>query len=258
MADFSEMANKLQKEVVADMAESYFGDRKQLDDMIEAFDGMVREMRDILSLLYMDASRLFRLLLDTPNVLAFGEALDISFDGLPLADDQPCTVPEPLPFAFTTIGRYEKCLQYAYQALRERINEYNYGRYYDEDGRKRLTMHYARLEAVAGIINDKINHANEGLSPSGTLRYVKKMDTVQSERESVMGEACLVDGCSLDQDLKFTPIDFSGLGFPVLSDLPPLKEVKPAIKAFCNKIDPSRKQEIKDVMESLRDGSLIC
>lgn len=258
MADYSELADKLQHEVVTDMAESYFGDRKSLDDMIEAFGDMTNDLRDVMPRLYQSASRLFRLLLDREGVTRFSESLGITFEGLPFADDQPCTTPEPLPFALTTMGRYEKCIRAAYQHLRRQIQEYMHGRYYDHEGRKRVTMHYHRLKAVAEMINQRVERVNSDMTPSGTLRYVKKMDPVQSEREKVMGQACLVDGCGLDKDLQFAFIDFKGLGFPELNELPPLDEVRPSIKEYCKQIDPSRRQEIKDVMEALRDGSLIC
>jgi len=99
-----------------------------------------------------------------------------------------------------------------------------------------------------------VERVNTEKSPIETLRYVKRMDSVQSELEDMIGQACLVDGCSLDQDLKFEKLDFVGLGLPIVQDLPRLSAVKLTIKQFCKEIYPSRKADIKAAMNALRDG----
>lgn len=257
MADYSEMADQLKQEVVSDMAESYFGERKNIDDMLEAFHQMAAELEQFLPLVDQSVSRLFQLLLDESIVQEFEQSLGISFDGL--SNDAEALLPamRHLPFAFTGRGRYEKCLCMVYGQLRGRVNEYINGRYYEDPekkGRKQLTEHYLRLKALAVLINERMDRVNDGMSPSSTLRYVKEMDTAQCDLENMYGESCLIEGGALDRELRFTHIDFEGLGFPELRELPPLSEVKSTIKTFSQKIYPSHRQRIKDVFAALRDG----
>lgn len=256
MADFSDIAESLQQDVITEMAESFFGDRVELEDKIGAFRLLTNDLREKMPQVYQSASRLFCLLIDRDGVRNFASELEITFDGLPFVDDQTSFSPESVPFAFTLRKRYEKCLCSAYDRLQKQIDEYNHGRYYTEDGRKRMTIHYLRLKALAEYLNEQTDHVNSKLSPSGVLRYVKKLDTVQAEREKVFGQACLIEGCSLDTELTFSRIDFSALGFPELSDLPPLKDVKKAIGQYCKKECPSRKAEVKNVLKAWRDGTL--
>ncbi len=257
MSDLKDFANQLQQEVVTDMAASYFGDRKNLDDMIVVFNSMVEEFRAQEPRLFQAAARLHRLLLDRQTARDFYIALDIVPSCIPFTDEVPRPFFDTLPLSLTGTGRYKRCIYRAYDLFQKVADEYLNGQYYDDPemkGRKRLTVHYLRLKALAEHINEEVVRVNESISPSGALRYVRAMDPVQVERENMIGQACLIEGCGLDADLKFSPIDFDGLGLAVVQDLPSLFKVKPQIRLFCKEIYPSRKQDIQDAMAALRDG----
>lgn len=257
MADFRDIADQLQQEVVSDMAESYFGARKELDDKIAGFNFMVQEFRSLVPRLSQAAARLNHLLLDKRTARDFYIALDIVPSCIPAGDDEVSPFFDKLPWALTGSGRYVRCICRAYDLLQKAADDYLNGHYYpdpDVPGRKRLTIHYLRLRALAEHINDEVERVNTEMSPSGTLRYVKRMDPEQSEREDVIGAACLTEGCGLDADLEFQGVDFKGLNLPVVQDLPRLSMVKPAITQFCKRIYPSRKQDILSSMHALREG----
>jgi len=254
MADYRDFADKLQQDVVADMAEAYFGDRKELDDMIEAFHHMVGKLQESGPTLYQAAARLHTLLLDRQTARDFYIALDILPSCIPFSDEPVRPFFDSLPFSLTRLGRYERCVCRAYAQLQSVADEYLNGRYFndpEESGRKRLTVHYIRLKAIAEHINEKIDKVNRTMSPNETLRYVKKMNIEQAERESLIGEACLMDGCGLDLDLKFELLEFEKMDLPVVQDLPRLEAVKPAIKVFCKSIYQVRKQDIIIAMGAL-------
>lgn len=255
MADFKEFADQLQHEVVTDMAESYFGARKDLDDMIDAFNLMVEEFRQMGPKLSQAAAVLHHLLLDRETARDFYISLDIVPSCIPFGDVTPRPFFDPLPFAFTG-GRYQKCVFRAYDIFQKTADEYLNGVYYEDPefkGRKRLTVHYLRLKALCEHINDEVERVNGGMSPSGALRYLKTMDPVRVEQEKMIGEACLVEG-AIDKELLFLPIDFEALSLPIVQDLPALYKVKPLIKEFCEQIYPSRKHDVQAAMAGLRDG----
>jgi len=258
MIDFKDFANQLQQDVVSDMAESYFGDRKELDDMLKVFHQMAAALAQSCPKLFMAAARLHTLLLDQRTARDFYIALDILPSCIPFREEEARPFFDSLPFAFTLCGRYERCVFQAYSQLQQIADEYLNGKYYDDPespGRKRLTVHYIRLKAIAEHINEKVDKINRTRTPSETLRYVKRMDIEQAERESVMGQPCLTDGCDLDKSLRFKPIDFAALELPVVQDLPRLDLVKPAIKTFCKGVCQLRKKDASRAMHSLLEGS---
>lgn len=256
MADLKDFADQLQQDVISDMARSYFGARKDLDDMMVAFNQLVTEFKAMIPKLSQAAAGLHHLLLDRQIARDFYIYLDIMPSCIPFTDDVPKPFFKSLPFAFTGQARFMRSVFKAYTVFQETADEYLNGLYFTDpdQGKKRLTVHYIRLKALAEHINGEVERINSSRSPSGTLRYVKGMDPVQMGREKILGEACLIEGCSLDRDLAFVPLDFKVLGLPIVQDLPRLSDVKEGIRQFCKEIYPSRKDDIAEAMTFLRDG----
>lgn len=252
MSDLSDFADQLQMGVISDMAESYFGDRKELDYALEAFMGMVKEFLPVVEHLFQAASTLRLLLLDEATADAFCVGLGLDPARIPPAEGADILVRKSAPFALTAKGRYTACVEAAYQGLREAIREYLYGRYYNDPerpGRKRVTMHYSRLAEIAGIINEKIRKANSERSLSSVLREVKSMDPERMEKEEMFGDVTYGDHGERDADMCFVPIDFDGYRFPEVEELPPLNEVRPALKRFCARVYAERQDAARAAVD---------
>ena len=235
MSDLKEFADQLQQEVVSDMAESFFGARKDLDDALEAFSGMVREFLPTVENLFRAAATLRSLLIDDERAARFAETIGITPDDILSAEGAPIFTRESIPFALTRRGRWFRCLCLTWDDYRSFTDEYIHGRYYNDPkmpGRKRLTMHYRRLAEFARLINEDIRKVNTDNSTTSVLRHFRNMDPEQVEREDMLGGACLVEGCALDQDMHFRPIDFLGYRLPEMRDLPPLSKVRDSIRRF--------------------------
>ena len=252
MTDFKDYADELQQEVVSDMAETYFGARKDIDDMLEVFDNMVGELRQHEPHLSQAAARLHRLLLDKETAEGFYETLGVAQTSIPYTDEAPKPFFDKLPFAFTGAGRYERCVFRVYNLLQKAVDEYLNGRYFDDPeqpGRKGLTVHYFRLKALSEYINEEIGKVNK-TAVSGALQFIKTMDPEQMQQEGIMGETA--KGAErIDQDMHFSPMDFEGLGLPVVHELPALYSVREAIKVFCSKLYKERREDIAGAMQSL-------
>ncbi len=256
MSSIKDFADQLQQDVVSDMAESYFGARKNLEDMITVFDRMVGEFGRMADKLTRAVAALHRLLLDKATARNFYIALEVMPSCIPFPDsDAEMADMDPVPFALSGRGRYTKCVIRAYDRLQKVSDEYLNGRYYDdpeEPGRKRLTIHYLRLRAMAEYINDHIGAVNNRISPTGMLRYVKGMDPDATERQRVMGGSCLPEGGELDKDMCFSPIDFDGLELPVVQELPSAEKVREQIRTFCDELYARRGKEIDPLVDALR------
>jgi hypothetical protein len=254
MTDFSEYADQLQQEVVAEIAESYFGERKNLDDMIEDFEVMIGELRQVGLRVGRAATRLDRLLLDRASVNAFFIALEVDPVCVPFALEPCSPFFDTLPLALTGAGRYAAFVYNHYVRLQEAAESYLHGEYFKEEGRngrKRLTVSYIRLREFANRIDGEVIRVNRNRAPTGTLRYVKDMDPVQMEQERVMGDVSFVDGGTLDADLRFSPVAFADRGLPVVQELPAASTVKGVIRAFAKELFRNRPQEARLAMKSL-------
>lgn len=256
MVDFKDFADKLQQEVVSDMAESYFGDRKALDDLIATYHRMAESLQTQVSSLNQAAARLRVMLLDQDTLELFSDTLGIPSNSIVETDVQARPLFDSLPFGLTDRGRYRGCLYSAYSMYQKSAARYLNGEYSDDPeqpGRKVLSVNYLQLHDLAERVNGEVERLNNDQVPSKTLRYVKQMDTEGAERSRIIGEPFLQEGCSLDCELKFEPVDFKALKLPFVQDLPELYKVKPQIKQFCKEIYPSRKSDMRNAMQSLQD-----
>jgi hypothetical protein len=255
VSDISDFADQLQADVISDMAESFFGDRKELDNCLEAFAAMVDEFLPVIEKLFRAAATLRLLLLDEATADAFCAELGLDPCRLPPSEGAPILTRTSLPFALTAKGRYAACVELAYEGLFDAIRDYLHGRCYNDPkqpGRKRVTMHYERLEEIAGIINEKIHKANNDRSVSSMLREVKNMNPEQMEREDMLGDVCYLRGEGLDKDMCFMPIDFHGYRFPEVAELPPLTEVRVVLKRFCKSVFSERRDDALQAMDAFK------
>ncbi|BCS87104.1 hypothetical protein PSDVSF_03460 [Pseudodesulfovibrio sediminis] len=253
MSNIEDFADQLHQSVVTDMAESYFGARKDLESTTAAFYSLVDDLKKTIPSLFQAIARLHALLLDSESKDDFYTAL-----GMVPSDIPDCVVsPEPQgeqPFALTMRGRYIKCVRMAYEDLYCISEEYLNGRYYDnpeQPGRKLRTIHYLRIKALAEHINYRVQRINDDMSTTAILRHVKELDPVQMSKERIMGDVCLMEGCELDMDMCFTPIDFTHLELPEIVELPKPQKVKGCIVQWCKILYASRKEDIATAMSSL-------
>jgi len=255
MSQIMDFADDLQIEVVSDMANSYFGARKELDNALDAFTDMVKEFLPTVELLFRAASTLRSLLLDDQTVAAFCDALNLKETDILPAEGAPIETYQRLPFALTGRGRYMKSVCMVYTMLCQRTDVYLHGRYFDDPdrkGHKRLTMHYERLQSLSEFINGKIDKVNNNITTTGILRKFREMSPDQVEREDTIGGVNLQDGSGLDKDLCFIPIDFEGYELPVVHDLPPVDIVRTTIRKFCGELYPARKAEALQALAVLQ------
>jgi hypothetical protein len=255
VSDINDFADQLQMDVISDMAESFFGDRKEIDNALEAFATMVEEFLPVIERMFRAAATLRLLLLDDATADAFCAELGLETCRIPGAEGAPVLVRDSLPFALTMKGRYAACVEEAYRGLHNAIREYLHGHSFDDPeqpGRKRVTVNYERLRDTADFINGKIEKINNERPVSSVLREVKNMNPEQVEREELLGDASYGKGAGLDKDMCFMPIDFEGYRFPKEADLPPVNEVRPALKRFCKRVYGARRDEALKAMDALQ------
>jgi len=251
--DFDGFAEGLIEETLTEMASTFFGGRKGLEDELELYrahmEKLSKKERGVLRL----AGTLHSLLLGGRAASDFYAALGVNPGRLLEAealDGRASGGKKKKPFAAGTGGRYAKLVYKAYVPLQEAVDEYLNGRYRDDPkgtGRKLLTIHHARMKLWCEVLNKKIEKVNS-MSPSGAMSFVKDLDPGTRGKERVAGATLDGYASSLDKEMAFESLDCSSLERLAFPELPEPREVKEAIKSFCGSLCARNKAEVKQLL----------
>ena len=260
MADlYTTYAESLEEEVLSELAESFFGARKALDDKIDRLYELAGELRA------REAGVLGKLSF-LSYVLCWGELSEAFWTALDVesADEMRC-VGDMRPQdwgekrrALTGRARWTKYVAAAYGAASDAVREYLLGGVYvappeqadSGPGRKKLSVHYRQLVAMHAHVNAEIARVNKDLTPSGTLGYVKQFDVERTEKEKITGGGCGL-GAGLDAGLCFRPVDFASLRLRAFSELPPLDKASGTIHDFCKARFDDHRAELTAIMDEI-------
>ncbi len=248
------LADALEGEVLTEMAGTFFGARKALEDAQEDFQLHVEDIRSREAQVFSRVFYLRSLLLGEQGETAFFTeiGLDRSFPASKGRPGSRTWHPDALPFAFLPGTRYVKAVLQAYGELRQACEAYMSG-VYEEDpersGRKRLSPHYRQLERYCVRLNERIAKVNNEMTPSSVLQYARSINSpVQSGQEALENS---LGAESLDSGLAFKPVDFASLGLWEAPGLPPLEACEGAIRRFCSGFYKRNAPQIKKVLADL-------
>jgi len=256
MSGLKDFAEGLQQEVVSEIAENYFGMRKSLDEMIEALDVWADDLRKQAELVRHAASHLHCMLVDESYCQAFYAAIGAVPIGVSMSCHALVTGSiSRLPFSFTNAGQYAKCVFAAYEVLAERVDNYLNGRYYvdseDPHGRKRLTVHYVRFQAMFDFVNQQIEQVNRRTTSCDTLRYVKHMDPELLEKEKVL-DASLSDYCSLAEKMRYEILAMEDYRVDVFRALPASDGLRSEIFRFAKQLYRKERGAVVALLKELK------
>lgn len=258
MGDFTSLSDMLAKEVLTDIAENFFGARRNMDLQLEKFEAALAELKARRNELTQAGCGLNRLLLRGRAVEAFYQAIGVDPAGFSFFSRCDLTpAPGSLPFALTARGRYLKLVLGAYETFQKATDEYLHGVYHQtprSGGKKMLTIHYQQVLETAVALNTRIHDLNANMSPVCVLQYVKGFDPTTMEKEKILGLEPGGPGCSIDDKLAFRPINIDLLEAMDTPDLPPADQVRDRIEAFCNRHYAENTDAIKRLLAVLSEA----
>ena len=210
MTGIEALSDILAKEALTDIAENFFGARRDMDSQLERFDLLLAEVRN-----RGVAADRGRVPAQFPPAPGLGRGRFLSGHrrgprgipapvplrpgeppGHPLRPDPPGG-PTPRwcwPPTRASSGPWT-CSCTASTSRTPRT------------GKMRLTPHYQQILELAVAINARIHDLNSNMSPVCVLQYVKTFDPALMEKEKIVGLAPAGEGCSIDEKLAFRPID---------------------------------------------------
>jgi len=244
----------LHSEIMTEMAENFFGRRRNLEDRLDQFYRLVVRVRRVGMETLVKWHTLFRLLLcdeEAKNLFASSGA--VASDILWYCKNVSELRPMRRPLALTGLGRYRKTVSRLYETVRQAAADYNHGTFAPDPldvRKKRAIPGYEQVREMCQAVNAEIKAVNDGQSPLCVLSFAKGLDPEGVHRENIAG-ATMADVQKIDRDLAFVPISFEDLGLPHVPDLPPLSEVEDRLNALCAVLYDTRKDEVTHLLEQV-------
>ena len=252
--DIGDLAHDLVEETLSETADTFFGTRKRLEDSIEIFGKKIDKLDAVQTRILKVAGDLHYLLLQGEAAPDFYEKINVDPSSFLKAVDPDCrTGSLKSAKALTSSGKYAKTVLRAYKRFQEAADVYMNGKYItDDEGRKHLSLHYNQLMSWCSDLNEHIQKVNREVSPSDTLAFIKKLDTVNAEKAKFTGGG---GGGSyennLDREMAFRRIECENIDLIAFPDMPPADEISSRLKGFCKSLAGENKERVKSLMNSL-------
>ena len=249
------LGDSLVEEILVDVADTFFAARKHLEEIMDMFQSFVKTLRKKEAEVASRAGFLHYLLLHGREANDFYKLIKV--DSVAIASESNFSdkaIPEKIPFAFTTRGKFIKLVLWAYDVLQKACDEYINGKYYDDPNEnmgKGVTVHYNRIVIMCELINKEVLKVNRDMSPANTLQYAKKFNHETAEKEYITGGAFAEYACNIDEKLAYQPIDFDLLKLKRYPELPAQDKAIFEITSFCKKKYSNNKDEIKKLISDL-------
>lgn len=257
-SNFDDYADGLRNEVVGEMAERFFGVRRELEDDIVRWQRLVEEMRPCLTRLCERAACLHFLLFDDEGVAGFYASLGVSsepYEELASRAQAACIAAMRVPFGFRLSSRYMRLVESSYDAFQKELDAYLNGVWSDDPdrpGRKRVSPHLAQIKELAEDINSRVAEVNAENAPSCALRYVRSLDPAEVERRELTGATLTDERCGLDASLAFAPVDLDALDFPEPLWLPSFSMAASGLARYVRRLAEKHASEVRDLFTAIR------
>ncbi|EPR42206.1 hypothetical protein dsx2_0133 [Desulfovibrio sp. X2] len=260
--EFEDYADALRDEVTAEMAETFFGARRELEDSIAHWQELAGKLRGRLELLAGRAAGLQAVLFGADGARGFYQTLGVDAEVfLQLAgrleepDASGILADLRVPFAWTRFGRYLGLVEDAYALLLAGIEDYRHGTWYDDPkrpGRKALTPNYAMLAQEAERINERVATVNTYQGPTCALRVVRNMDPEAQGRRDLAGGPLQDENCGLDSSMAFSPVSLKAQDIPELPALPPFERFRGTLEQHLRDLYDSHAAQVPGLLAAVR------
>ena len=248
--------DSLAEELLRDMANTFFGKRKQMEERINIFYKYVEALRKKEAEVNARAA-FFNYLLHWEGSAEFFVSIQVDSKVFPSQETMPdLTFPVYIPYALTLKGEFVNLVNEAYDSLQKICMEYIFGKEFyefkDQDIGT-LSVYYKLIDEMAYLLNEDIRKYNEEVSPANVLQYFKRFNPETIKKEYFTGGSSFSgDDCGLNRNLAFKPINHEELNLKKYQELPPLYRVSGKIKTYCKKIYARNQADIKNMISQLK------
>lgn len=257
----ADLCDQLSEEILTEMADRFFGLRKNVDDMLEIFTASVRKLQIQEHEVVRKLAFLKYLLLQEKGAGSFFRALGIDFPSPACVCETISSheyIPECFAWAFTAHHKYLKLVYQAYIELQKACKIYRWGdsnTIESQSDDESAPVYYQLILEMAQLINTEIEKVNSSVSPSCALAFVKRLNVVESEKEQFTGVVFDRHASGLDNALCFSPVDIAALPITAYPDLPDPQQAKKTIYRFCKAFYSENRSQIRFLMKEVTKRS---
>ncbi|WP_031388616.1 hypothetical protein [Desulfonatronum thiodismutans] len=254
MNHIEQMADELANEVISEAAQTFFGQRKTLEEELDRFMSRSRQVLELGKRVMDEQNVLHGVLLDAETIQAFYAAI-----GLPTPEYLSPAPRDEIarrlskPTSWTLHGGYSKLLFSAYSRTQSEVDVYLHGGYRDDPThpkRKIGFSGYRYLVEWAEKLNHTITKLNTEQSAGEVLQFVKRLDSRSCAMEKAAGASCEI---GRDRGMLFTCIDFASLCLPVFPEYPPPATVQKDIQRFAKTTCARREPDVRELLRDLKN-----
>ncbi len=250
-----DIADQLSEEILTEMAGRFFGQRKQLDDMLEIFNDCVHKLQIQEIEIARKLASLNHLLLNGKGTGSFFNAIGTDFPE-PAARFEasltPSVFPESFGWAFSVRRQFQKQVFQAYGELQKICRIYRWGDSSSDNSPMTELSGPVCCQLIlemAQQLNAEIEKVNASISPSCALSFVKRLNVAESEKEQFTGVIFGRHNSGLDNAMCFSPVDVNTLPITAYPDLPEPGKVQKAIYRFCKDFYDENRALIRCLMK---------
>jgi len=258
MADFKDLSNALADEVLNDIADTFFGARKDIDDSLEYLDSLSKQLLEKVDGIFESCVLLQKVCLGEDGYKKFWKLAGINQNNFKFPSHTECSQFDTAPtFSLTSKREYTKWVSIAYHQLASRVEVYMKGVFTDHGshhGRKVRSVNFMDFNLFAEEVNRKIDKVNSNISPSGVLKFAKSLDHEAVEKEKITG--CVGPECDvIDCQMSLKPIDLGKFGLPDFPELPSGDDSRSFLSDFCAQMYAENKIQVKELLKELRKSN---
>lgn len=250
MNHIEHMANELATEVISEAAETFFGQRKILEEEMERFTIRAKQVRELGEQVSRMQKVLHGVLLDAPTIQDFYGLLNIPCPDKPeAASARDIFQLLGKPSAWSLRGRYSKLLVSAYTQTHAEVDAYLHGGYRDDPTHPKKKIAYGgylKIQDWAEKLNKTIAKLNTEQSPGEVLQFVKGLDATTCAMEKAAGASC---DTGRDRGMLYTCIDLSALDLPVFPEYPPPARIQKDLQQFAKQVCSRRESAVREFLE---------
>ncbi len=255
MAPSDDVSDVLAEELMTEMAGSFFGDRRRMEDRLAVLDEMVAQLKERAGRVD-DRARLFHRASTTPERgRELLNRLSVEAGAFPAEAGVPRrALPERPPAAFTSRGAYVKLMETAYHRLQTAAAGYMGESASDSPtGDEEEGPTYRLIEAIVRLLNEEIARINQNRSPNQVLRTAKRFRATDPGSEAVAGGGGhFEDGFGLDQGMAFSPIRLADLELRTFPRMPALRSHRSVVSRFAAKTYDQRREMAISALRTIR------
>jgi hypothetical protein len=252
MKPSNDLGDMLVEEVMFDMAETFFGSRVEIDEMLELFEEYVKKLKKKSEGVSLRAGLFNNLLIDSKTMTEFYSYLNLDPENVLKKNTYSEQVlPKKMPISITDKSEFTKLFLFAYESLQKACSDYVHDDLLEEDDKKQ-PVNYTLLLNMSRVINEKIKKVNER-STVCTLQYARQFKCETIEKEHVVGTGFSESECEgIDRNMKFKPLNFDSYKIEKYPELPKTETVKSNITAFAKKVFNAHPVAAKKILSDIR------